>query len=129
MLFPAPIASLATVSARPVSAFQDNREQEQLEAVRVAEGPVIDGSLDEAVWQRAQSSTSSSSKSRRRAYNSLTDEWSTSARLNYIYRPGSDIYLVYDELLVYYELRRDGPGLEWIRDRRLLLKFTYLLSR
>jgi hypothetical protein len=56
-------------------------------------------------------------------YNSLTDEWSTSARLNYIYRPGSDIYLVYDEL------RRDGPGLEWVRDRRLLLKFTYLLSR
>ena len=56
-------------------------------------------------------------------YNSLTDQWSTSARLNYIYRPGSDLYLVYDEL------RRDGPGLEWIRDRRLLLKFTYLLSR
>jgi hypothetical protein len=56
-------------------------------------------------------------------YNSLTDEWSTSARLNYIYRPGSDIYLVYDEL------RQDGPGLEWVRDRRLLLKFTYLLSR
>ena len=56
-------------------------------------------------------------------YNSLTDEWSTSARFNYIYRPGSDFYLVYDEL------RRDGPGVEWIRDRRLLLKFTYLLSR
>ena len=56
-------------------------------------------------------------------YNSLTDQWSTSARFNYIYRPGSDVYLVYDEL------RQDGPGLEWIRDRRLLLKFTYLLSR
>jgi hypothetical protein len=45
-----------------------------------------------------------------------------------MFRPGSDIYLVYDEV------RRDAP---WItdplltneyRDRQLLLKMTYLLS-
>ena len=61
-------------------------------------------------------------------YNSLTDQLSTSARLRYMFRPGSDIYLVYDEV------RRDTP---WAsdplltneyRDRQLLLKMTYLLS-
>ena len=61
-------------------------------------------------------------------YNSLTDQISTSARLRYMFRPGSDIYLVYDEV------RRDTP---WApdplltneyRDRQLLLKMTYLFS-
>jgi hypothetical protein len=56
-------------------------------------------------------------------YNSLTEQWSTSARFNYIYRPGSDIYLVFDEV------RRDPTGLTEVRDRQVLLKFTYLLSR
>ena len=31
-------------------------------------------------------------------YNSLTRQFSTSVRYNFIYRPGSDIYVVYDEL-------------------------------
>jgi len=61
-------------------------------------------------------------------YNSLTEQLSTSARLRYMFRPGSDIYLVYDEV------RRDSP---WApdplltneyRDRQLLLKMTYLFS-
>ncbi|MCH8255123.1 MAG: hypothetical protein IIB90_15125 [Gemmatimonadetes bacterium] len=56
-------------------------------------------------------------------YNSSTHQWSTSARFNFIYRPGSDIYIVYDEV------RRDVPGLADFRDRQLLLKFTYLFSR
>ena len=56
-------------------------------------------------------------------YNSLSEQWSTSARFNYIYRPGSDIYLVFDEV------RRDPSGLSEVRDRQVLLKFTYLLSR
>jgi len=56
-------------------------------------------------------------------YNSLTDQFSTSARLRYTYRPGSDLYLVYDEI------RRDPNTLLEFRDRRLLLKATYLLSR
>jgi hypothetical protein len=56
-------------------------------------------------------------------YNSLTEQWSTSARLRYSYRPGSDFYVVYDEL------RRDATGLNQIRDRQLILKLTYLISR
>ena len=60
-------------------------------------------------------------------YNSSTDQWSTSARFRYIYRPGSDIYIVYDEV------RRDtnipvSPFLEEFRDRQLLIKVTYLFS-
>ena len=63
-------------------------------------------------------------------YNSLTKQWSTSARFNYIYRPGSDIYIVFDELSQDWYSRDHGlgTGLE-SRNRRILLKFTYLLSR
>ncbi len=56
-------------------------------------------------------------------YNSLSEQWSTSMRFNYIYRPGSDIYIVYDDV------RRDPTGMPLVRDRQILLKFTYLLSR
>ncbi|MGE0158531.1 MAG: DUF5916 domain-containing protein [Gemmatimonadales bacterium] len=56
-------------------------------------------------------------------YNSSTDQFGTSARFRYTYRPGSDIYLVYDEV------RRDPQGLPLFRERRLILKFTHLLSR
>ncbi len=60
-------------------------------------------------------------------FNSSADQWSTSARFRYIYRPGSDIYIVYDDV------RRDtdllvSPFLEKFRDRQLLIKVTYLLS-
>ena len=64
-------------------------------------------------------------------YNSTSEQWSTSARLRYIYRPGSDIYVVYDEV------RRDVNGVplggvplgtELFRDRRLIIKATFLLS-
>ena len=37
-------------------------------------------------------------------YNSSTDEISTSVRFNWIYRPGSDIYVAYDKL------RMEVPG-------------------
>ena len=62
-------------------------------------------------------------------YNSASEQWSTSARFRYTYRPGSDIYFVYDEL------RRDidDPAglsiLNEFRDRRLILKVTHLLTR
>ena len=55
-------------------------------------------------------------------YNSSSDQWSTSARYRYTYSPGSDIYVVYDEV------RRDPVGLMEFRDRRLILKVTHLLS-
>ena len=56
-------------------------------------------------------------------YNSLTDQWSTAARFRYTYMPGSDLYIVYDDV------RRDGRGFTEIRDRQLILKATYLISR
>jgi hypothetical protein len=60
-------------------------------------------------------------------YNSLSDQWSTSARLRYIFRPGSDIYVVYDDV------RRDietlvNPFVTRFRDRQLVIKMTYLFS-
>jgi hypothetical protein len=60
-------------------------------------------------------------------YNSSTEQWSTSLRFNWIYRPGSDLYIVYDDV------RRDIPGqppsLSTFSDKQLIVKFTYLLSR
>jgi hypothetical protein len=60
-------------------------------------------------------------------YNSFTDQLSTSARLQYEYRPGSDIYLVYDDV------RQDldnaySPFTADERDAQLLLKVTYLFT-
>ena len=42
----------------------------------------------------------------------------------YIYRAGSDLYIVYDEV------RRDVNGIpvDEFRDRRLIIKATYLVS-
>jgi hypothetical protein len=56
-------------------------------------------------------------------YNSSTEQWSTAVRFRYTYMPGSDLYIVYDEI------RRDATGLVEIQDRQLILKLTYLLSR
>ena len=67
-------------------------------------------------------------------YNSTVDTISTSVRFNWIYQPGSDIYIAYDEL------RQDDlfgldPALRhagrvpWVQNRQLAVKMTYLLSR
>jgi hypothetical protein len=56
-------------------------------------------------------------------YNSSTAQLSNSVRLNFIYRPGSDLYVVYDELTA------DLPGLPEVRNRQFVMKMTYLLSR
>ena len=62
-------------------------------------------------------------------YNSTTSEISTSVRFNWIYSPGSDIYVSYDEM------RLDTPGVygyyptPWLRNRQLAVKMTYLLSQ
>jgi hypothetical protein len=55
-------------------------------------------------------------------YNSSTRQLTNSIRLNFIYRPGSDLYVVYDEL------RADPRGAPELRNRQLVLKMTYLLS-
>ena len=64
-------------------------------------------------------------------YNSITHEISNSVRFNWIYKPGSDIYVAYDELRVdmdpqFAGIRRASP---WVRNRQLAVKMTYLLSR
>ncbi len=56
-------------------------------------------------------------------YNSLTRQLSVSFRYNYIYKPGSDIFLTYDEL------QTDTLGRPIGRNRQFAVKTTYLLSR
>ncbi|RPI53324.1 MAG: hypothetical protein EHM55_14150 [Acidobacteria bacterium] len=56
-------------------------------------------------------------------YNSLTRQLSTSVRYNFIYRPGSDLYVAYDEL------QASEFGLAEVRNRQLVVKMTYLMSR
>ena len=52
-------------------------------------------------------------------YNSVTDEWHSNIRFNFLYRPLSDFFLVYND-------RRDDRGQRI--DRALIAKFTYLLD-
>jgi hypothetical protein len=55
-------------------------------------------------------------------YNTDVDDFSTNLRLNFKYRPGSDIYVVYNE-------RRDIEGLPTDEvDRIFTVKWTYLFS-
>jgi hypothetical protein len=56
-------------------------------------------------------------------YNSTTRSVSTSVRFNWIYRPGSDVYIAYDEF------GQNYAGLPWIQNRQLAVKMTYLFSR
>ncbi len=58
-------------------------------------------------------------------YNSLTREVTNSVRFNFIYRPGSDIYIVYNDL------QQTGVphGLFTPSDRQLVVKMNYLLTR
>jgi TolB-like protein len=67
-------------------------------------------------------------------YNSTTDSISTSVRFNWIYSPGSDIYIAYDELraddFLVFDPSLQNPGrVPWIQNRQLAVKMTYLLSR
>jgi hypothetical protein len=56
-------------------------------------------------------------------YNSSIRELNSSIRFHYIYRPGSDLYIVYNDLRV------DMSGSEQVRDRQLVVKLNYLFSR
>ena len=65
-------------------------------------------------------------------YNSTTHEISNSIRFNWIYSPGSDIYIAYDELRLDTDPLFLGPHVRrspWLRTRQLSVKMTYLLSR
>jgi hypothetical protein len=58
-------------------------------------------------------------------YNSLTNEFTNNIRFNFIYRPGSDLYIVYNDL------QQTGLPTEAFQptDRQLAVKLTYLLAR
>jgi len=58
-------------------------------------------------------------------YNSSTHEISNNIRFNFIYRPGSDLYIVYNEL-AQTGLPADIFGQ---KDRQLVVKLTYLIQR
>jgi hypothetical protein len=58
-------------------------------------------------------------------YNSSTKELSNNIRFNFIYRPGSDLYIVYNDLSQT-GLPADIFGK---KDRQLVVKMTYLLQR
>ena len=58
-------------------------------------------------------------------YNSLTNEVTNSVRFNFIYRPGSDIYVVYNDL----QQTGLAPGSLVPSDRQLVVKMNYLLAR
>jgi hypothetical protein len=56
-------------------------------------------------------------------YNSSTRQFSTSIRYNFIYKPGSDLYIVYDGL------QGNLPGRPELRNQQVVVKMTYLMSR
>ena len=56
-------------------------------------------------------------------YNSSTRQFSSSVRYNFIFRPGSDLYVVYDGL------QGSLPGRPEARSQQLVIKMTYLMSR
>jgi hypothetical protein len=58
-------------------------------------------------------------------YNSLTHEVTNSVRFNFIYRPGSDIYIVYNDLA------QTGLPVDVFKpsDRQIVVKINYLLAR
>ena len=67
-------------------------------------------------------------------YNSTTDAISTSVRFNWIYSPGSDIYIAYDELrqddfMILDPALRHAGHVPWIQNRQIAIKMTYLFSR
>jgi len=58
-------------------------------------------------------------------YNTASHEINNNIRFNYIYRPGSDIYLVYNDL----SMTGQPADVFGKKDRQLVVKATYLLQR
>jgi hypothetical protein len=59
-------------------------------------------------------------------YNSSTSEVTSSIRFNFIHRPGSDLYIVYNGLDQTIEPQL---GIVDREQRAVMVKFTYLISR
>jgi hypothetical protein len=57
-------------------------------------------------------------------YNHLEELWSVNLRFNWIYRPGADLFVVYRQT---WDPSRNGGSSR--RDRRFIVKFTYLFQR
>ena len=53
-------------------------------------------------------------------YNSLDDEFSSNLRVNFMHRPGSDLFLVFTEE------RGSDEDLWRVSDRAMVMKLTYL---
>ena len=53
-------------------------------------------------------------------YNSLDNEFSTNFRVNFMHRPGSDLFVVFTEQ------RGSEEDLWWVSDRAMVMKLTYL---
>ena len=65
-------------------------------------------------------------------YNSTTRELGNSLRFNWIHRPGSDVYVAYDDVRLDGDPLMRDPHLRrprWVRSRQIAIKMTYLLSR
>ncbi len=63
-------------------------------------------------------------------YNSQRDQFGTSARFRWTYRPGSDLYIVYDELQRDPTAPINDPLADlYFRDRSLIIKATFLVTR
>ena len=58
-------------------------------------------------------------------YNSSTREVTNSLRFNFTYRPGSDLYVVYNDS----QQQGLAPGALTPSDRQFVIKFNYLLDR
>lgn len=57
-------------------------------------------------------------------YNDLAEDFGVNVRFNWIYKPGADLFVVFNQ-------NWDAPGLRDLdrRDRQLIVKFTYLFQR
>ena len=58
-------------------------------------------------------------------YNTASHEINNNIRFNFIYRPGSDIYIVYNDL----SMTGQPADVFGKKDRQLVVKATYLLQR
>jgi uncharacterized protein DUF5916/cellulose/xylan binding protein with CBM9 domain len=113
------VSSVITLGLRPSRYFRSetrwSRDDVDLPA----------GSFTADVWRQRLSLSLSPNVSTNAfiQYNDLADLVSLNLRFNWIYRPGADLFVVYNQNWI-------APGLGNLhsRERQLILKFTYLLE-